>query len=120
MRFTSCKNQRKIQKRKVIYSPSHCLNLIKKSRIIVYREVNFSEIVLFNDETKIKKPFLISEAKQIEARKNSLKVFVKFDHKQGFIEFDILKNTTKNILKKSINTNILSLIPKQGKPLGMS
>jgi len=29
-----------------------------------------------------------------------------------------LKNTTKNILQKSINTNILSLIPIQEKPLG--
>ncbi len=104
-----------------LYSPSHCLNLIRKSRINVYaEEVNFSDIILFNDETKIKKPFLIFEAKQIEVRKNSLKVFVKFDHKQDFIEFDILKNTNKNILEKSINTNILSLIPKQEKPLGIS
>jgi hypothetical protein len=30
-----------------------------------------------------------------------------------------LKNTTKNILQKSINTNILSLIPIQEKPLGI-
>ncbi len=74
---------------------------------------------MFNDETKTNKPFLISEAKQIEVRKNSLKVFVKFNHKQGFIEFDIFKNTNKNILQKSINTNILSLIPKQEKPLAI-
>jgi hypothetical protein len=73
-------------------------------------------IILFNDKTKIKNPFLISEAKQIEVRKNSFKVFVKFDRKQGFIEFDILKN----ILQKSINSNILSLIPIQEKPLGIS
>ncbi len=73
-------------------------------------------IILFNDKTKIKKPFLISEAKQIEVRKNSFKVFVKFDRKQGFIEFDILKNS----LQKSINSNILSLIPIQEKPLGIS
>ncbi len=86
MRFTSCKNERKIQKTKSNILSSHCLHLIKESRINVYtEEVNFSHIILFNGETKIKKPFLIFEAKQIEVRKNSLKVFVKFDYKQGFI-----------------------------------
>ncbi len=48
------KMSEKFKKEKVIYCPSHCLNLIKESRINVYtEEVNFSDIILFNGETKI-------------------------------------------------------------------
>jgi len=57
---------RKFDREHEVYTPDHCLDLIKNCRKNNYvEEVRFSDIVLFNDESKNKKPFTLKNLKAI-------------------------------------------------------
>ncbi len=64
------------------------------------KEVRFSDIVLFNDESKNKKPFFLRDLKQYEVRKIFLKSFVKFSHTEPFKEYDVINDYLKEELQK--------------------
>ena len=78
---------------------------------------------MFSDltyKTKNKTPFHITNVKQCEVRKNSLNIFIKYEHNSVFEELSILSPFEKVNFQNLINTNFLSLMEKQSKPSGIS
>lgn len=109
-----------------IYNPDHCLELIRNSRQNVSaQKISFSDIILFSDITKRvsnNTPFRIKNIKQFQVRKGSLLAYVKTDHDNDFIEYDMLdmQNSSISHINVLSNSDILSVLKRQQKPIGVS
>ncbi len=122
--FNSCDSlhasiSQRIKREHEIFTPSHFIELVQSSRVNIFtKEVNFSDIIMFKDESKSKKSLLLENIKQFEVRKNSINCFIKFDHNSDFHETDILNQSIKKLIQN--NKETLCFLPKQLKPVGIS